>query len=38
MQIATMKEYDQETLFVDFAHVMAHDNMLASAVSEEYYR
>jgi DNA replication licensing factor MCM6 len=38
MQISTMKEFDQETLFVDFQHVLAHDNMLASALSEEYYR
>ena len=38
MQISTMKEFDQETLFVDFAHVQSHDHMLAAAVAEDYYR
>ncbi len=38
MQISTMKEFDQETLFVDFQHVIGFDMMLASAISEEYYR
>ena len=38
MQISTMKEFDQETLFVDFQHVMRFDQMLAAAISEEYYR
>lgn len=38
MQISTMKEYDQETLFVDFSHLQTYEHMLAAAVAEEYYR
>ncbi|CAE7766614.1 mcm6, partial [Symbiodinium sp. KB8] len=33
-----MKEFDQNTLFVDFSHLQQYDSHLASTIVEEYYR
>ncbi|KDN40343.1 MCM-domain-containing protein [Tilletiaria anomala UBC 951] len=37
-QIRALQEYDKTTLFVDFTHVVQHEEVLARAISEQYYR
>lgn len=33
-----MKDYDKVTLMVNYNHLLQYDQMLATAISEEYYR
>ncbi|EPQ28714.1 uncharacterized protein PFL1_03518 [Pseudozyma flocculosa PF-1] len=37
-QIMALRDYGRTTLFVDFSHVLRHDDVLARAVSDQYYR
>ena len=38
LAVDSMKEFDQNTLFVDFSHLQQYDSHLASTIVEEYYR
>lgn len=33
-----MQEYEQTTLYVDYNHIVQHEEVLARAISEQYYR
>ena len=33
-----MRDYGRTTLYVDFRHMLEYDDVLARAVSEQYYR
>lgn len=37
-QLYSLPEYGKTTLFIDFSHVLQHDEILARAISEQYYR
>ncbi len=37
-QIYALRDYNRTTLFVDFSHILRHDEVLARAVSDQYYR
>lgn len=37
-QITGMKDFELTTLYVDFAHLSAAENVLARAIAEQYYR
>ncbi|KDQ15120.1 hypothetical protein BOTBODRAFT_109338 [Botryobasidium botryosum FD-172 SS1] len=37
-QIHTMRHYDLVTLYVDFGHLLERDEVLARAISDQYYR
>ena len=37
-QLYAMRDYGRTTLYVDFAHVLDHDEVLARAITEQYYR
>ncbi|KAI0053772.1 MCM-domain-containing protein [Auriscalpium vulgare] len=37
-QIHTMREYDLTTLYVDYGHLLQKDDVLADAISRQYYR
>lgn len=37
-QIMALRDYVTTTLFVDFTHVLRHEEVLAKAISEQYYR
>lgn len=37
-QIHSMREYELTTLYVDFAHILQRDLVLADAVQKQYYR
>lgn len=37
-QITGMKDFELTTLYVDFAHLNAAENVLARAIAEQYYR
>ncbi|KAN0063015.1 MCM DNA helicase complex subunit mcm6 [Thecaphora frezii] len=37
-QIVALRDYGRTTLFVDFSHVLRHDDVLARAISDQYYR
>ncbi|KAJ6539697.1 MCM2/3/5 family-domain-containing protein [Mycena capillaripes] len=37
-QIHTMREYELTTLYVDFAHLLLKDDVLADAIQKQYYR
>lgn len=36
--ICGLRDYGQTTLYVDFTHILRHDEILARAISEQYYR
>lgn len=38
LAVDSMKEYDQNTLFVDFSHLSRFDGHLANTVADEFYR
>lgn len=37
-QIYALRDYNRTTLFVDFSHILRHDEVLARAISDQYYR
>ena len=37
-QLYAMRDYGRTTLYVDFEHVLRYDEVLARAISEQYYR
>lgn len=37
-QIHSLRDYNKTTLFVDFSHVLQHEEVLARAISQQYYR
>ena len=37
-QIYALRDYGRTTLFVDFSHVLRQDDVLARAISDQYYR
>ncbi|CEH16397.1 dna unwinding-related protein [Ceraceosorus bombacis] len=37
-QLFALKDYNRTTLFVDFTHVLRHEEVLAKAISDQYYR
>ena len=37
-QLYAMRDYGRTTLYVDFDHVLDHDEVLARAITEQYYR
>lgn len=37
-QIHTMRDYELTTLYVDYAHLLQRDEVLARAISDQYYR
>lgn len=37
-QIYALRDYGRTTLFVDFSHVLRYEEVLARAISEQYYR
>ncbi|KAJ6485132.1 MCM2/3/5 family-domain-containing protein [Mycena vitilis] len=37
-QIHTMREYELTTLYIDFAHLLLKDDVLADAIQKQYYR
>lgn len=37
-QIATMKDYETTTLYLDFAHLVSQEAVLARAIADQYYR
>ncbi|KAJ7129333.1 MCM2/3/5 family-domain-containing protein [Mycena epipterygia] len=37
-QVHTMREYELTTLYVDFAHLLLKDDVLADAIQKQYYR
>ncbi|CAO1634649.1 unnamed protein product [Sympodiomycopsis kandeliae] len=36
--IYALRDYNQTTLYVDFSHILQHGEVLARAISEQYYR
>ncbi|SHO75672.1 Similar to S.cerevisiae protein MCM6 (Protein involved in DNA replication) [Malassezia sympodialis ATCC 42132] len=37
-QLYIMRDYGRTTLYVDYRHILQHDEVLARAISEQYYR
>lgn len=37
-QVKTMRDYELTTLYVDFSHLLERDEVLARAISDQYYR
>ena len=37
-QLFAMRDYGRTTLYVDFRHILDYDEVLARAISEQYYR
>ena len=37
-QIYSLRDYGKTTLFVDFTHLLRHEEVLARAVADQYYR
>ncbi|KAK0206924.1 MCM2/3/5 family-domain-containing protein [Desarmillaria ectypa] len=37
-QVHTMREYELTTLYVDYGHLLARDDVLADAIQKQYYR
>jgi DNA replication licensing factor MCM6 len=37
-QVRAMRDYELATLYVDFSHLLERDDVLARAISDQYYR
>jgi len=37
-QVKAMRDYELTTLYVDFSHLLERDDVLARAISDQYYR